>query len=50
MKKFWWKDDAALPQRLVRLYKALADERRFRMLKKLATESYSLQEMADELG
>lgn len=43
-------DDAAPPQRLVRLYKALADERRLRMLKKLATQNYSLQEMADELG
>jgi DNA-binding transcriptional ArsR family regulator len=43
-------DDAAPPQRLVRLYKALADERRLRMLKKLAAQAYSLQEMADEMG
>lgn len=42
-------DTAAPPQRLVRLYKALADERRLRMLKKLAVQEYSLQEMADEL-
>jgi DNA-binding transcriptional ArsR family regulator len=43
-------DNGAPPQRLVRLYKALADERRLRMLKKLAMGAYSLQEMADELG
>ncbi len=43
-------DNSAPPQRLVRLYKALADERRLRMLKKLATQCYSLQEMADEMG
>jgi len=43
-------DNSAPPQRLVRLYKALADERRLRMLKKLAADAYSLQEMADELG
>jgi len=43
-------DNSAPPQRLVRLYKALADERRLRMLKKLAANGYSLQEMADELG
>jgi DNA-binding transcriptional ArsR family regulator len=36
--------------RLVRLYKALADERRLQILKKLATESCTLQEMADSLG
>lgn len=43
-------DSSAPPQRLVRLYKALADERRLRMLKMLATQAYSLQEMADEMG
>jgi DNA-binding transcriptional ArsR family regulator len=43
-------DSSAPPQRLVRLYKALADERRLRMLKKLAIQGYSLQEMADEMG
>lgn len=43
-------DSSAPPQRLVRLYKALADERRLRILKKLATQAYSLQEMADEMG
>ena len=38
------------PVRLVRLYKALADERRLRILKMLMTRSYSLQEIADEFG
>lgn len=38
------------PARLVKLAKALADERRLRILKKLATGSYTLQEMADDLG
>jgi len=36
--------------RLVRLTKALGDERRLRILKKLATGSYTLQEMADDFG
>src|SRR5258708_3683117 len=36
--------------RLVRLYQALADERRLRLLKLLTTRSYSLQELADEFG
>ena len=36
--------------RLVRLYQALADERRLRLLKMLATRSYSLQELADAFG
>jgi DNA-binding transcriptional ArsR family regulator len=36
--------------RLVRLYKALADERRLRILKMLTTRSYSLQELADAFG
>jgi DNA-binding transcriptional ArsR family regulator len=38
------------PARLVKLAKALADERRLRILKKLATGSYTLQEMAEDLG
>jgi DNA-binding transcriptional ArsR family regulator len=44
------KDSSIPPVRLVRLYKALADERRLRILKMLTTRSYSLQEMADEFG
>jgi len=43
-------DKNAPPARLVKLAKALADERRLRILKKLATGSYTLQEMADDLG
>jgi DNA-binding transcriptional ArsR family regulator len=43
-------DSNAPPVRLVRLYKALADERRLRILKMLMTKSYSLQELADEFG
>ena len=38
------------PARLVKLAKALADERRLRILKKLASGSYTLQEMAEDLG
>lgn len=38
------------PMRFVRLMKALADERRLRILKKLTTGSYSLQEIADDFG
>ena len=38
------------PARLVRLVKALADERRLRVVKRLATGSYTLQEIADEFG
>jgi DNA-binding transcriptional ArsR family regulator len=38
------------PVRLVRLYKALADDRRLRILKKLTTGSYTLQEIADDFG
>jgi DNA-binding transcriptional ArsR family regulator len=38
------------PTRLVRLYKALADERRLRILKMLMTKSYTLQEFSDEFG
>ncbi|HEX6484800.1 MAG TPA: winged helix-turn-helix domain-containing protein [Ktedonobacteraceae bacterium] len=44
------KDSAIPPARLVRLYKALADERRLRILKMLMKRSYSLQELADEFG
>jgi DNA-binding transcriptional ArsR family regulator len=44
------KDSTIPPVRLVRLYKALADERRLRILKMLMTRSYSLQEIADEFG
>ncbi|HKV59011.1 MAG TPA: metalloregulator ArsR/SmtB family transcription factor [Ktedonobacteraceae bacterium] len=40
----------APPVRLLRLAKALADERRLRILKKLSTESYTLQELADDFG
>ena len=43
-------DGHAPPARLVRLYKALADERRLRILKLLMSRSYTLQEMADEFG
>jgi DNA-binding transcriptional ArsR family regulator len=43
-------DIATPPVRLVRLMKALADERRLRILKKLSTGSYSLQEIADDFG
>lgn len=42
--------DDAPPERLVTLYKALADERRLHALKKLATNMYTLQELADMLG
>lgn len=38
------------PARLIKLYKALGDERRLRTLKKLATGDNSLQELADHLG
>jgi DNA-binding transcriptional ArsR family regulator len=38
------------PARLVKLAKALADERRLRILKKLATGSFTLQEMAEDFG
>jgi DNA-binding transcriptional ArsR family regulator len=43
-------DNNVPPARLVKLAKALADERRLRILKKLATGSYTLQEMAEEFG
>ncbi len=38
------------PARLVRLLKTLADERRLRVMKKLATGSYTMQEIANEFG
>lgn len=38
------------PARLIRLVKALADERRLRVVKRLAAGSYTLQEIADEFG
>ncbi len=40
----------APPARLVKLAKALADERRLRILKKLATGSFTLQELAEDQG
>ncbi|MGI8857467.1 MAG: ArsR/SmtB family transcription factor [Thermomicrobiales bacterium] len=42
--------DDAPPERLVLLYKALGDERRLHILKKLATAMYTMQELADMLG
>ena len=38
------------PTRLIKLYKALGDERRLRTLKKLSVSDHSLQELADFLG
>ena len=38
------------PARLVRLLKTLADERRLRVMKKLATGNYTMQEIANEFG
>lgn len=43
-------DRSIPPAHLVRLYQALADERRLRVLKLLKARSYSLQELADEFG
>lgn len=43
-------DSNTPPVQLVRLFKALADERRLRILKMLMARSYSLQEFADEFG
>jgi len=43
-------DSSTPPLRLVRLIKALADERRLRILKMLMTGSYTLQEIADDFG
>lgn len=43
-------DSEPSPSRLVLIYKALADERRLQVLRKLAVEQLTLQEMADFLG
>ncbi|HZS87158.1 MAG TPA: helix-turn-helix domain-containing protein [Chloroflexota bacterium] len=43
-------DAEAAETRLVRLYKALADERRLRVLRSLVSGTYTLQELADEQG
>jgi DNA-binding transcriptional ArsR family regulator len=43
-------DASAPPVHLLRLVKALGDERRLRLLKKLSTGAYTLQELADEFG
>jgi DNA-binding transcriptional ArsR family regulator len=43
-------DENVPPARLVKLAKALADKHRLRILKKLTTGSYTLQEMAEDLG
>ena len=43
-------DNNVPPARLVKLAKALADERRLRILKKLATGSFTLQEIAEDFG
>jgi DNA-binding transcriptional ArsR family regulator len=43
-------DASAPPAHLLRLTKALGDERRLRILKKLSTGSYTLQELADDFG
>lgn len=43
-------DASAPPAHLLRLAKALGDERRLRILKMLASERYTLQELADAFG
>jgi DNA-binding transcriptional ArsR family regulator len=43
-------DASAPPVHLLRLAKALGDERRLRILKTLSSRSYTLQELADEFG
>ncbi|HEV8420740.1 MAG TPA: metalloregulator ArsR/SmtB family transcription factor, partial [Actinomycetota bacterium] len=43
-------DRAAPPPRMLRLYKALADEKRLRILKRLVTGKATLQELADSVG
>jgi DNA-binding transcriptional ArsR family regulator len=43
-------DRTAPPPRLLRLHKALADEKRLRMLKALTVSSATLQELADRFG
>ncbi len=48
--EFALRDQSIPPTRLVRLYKALADERRLRILKLLMTRNYSLQELSEEFN
>ncbi|MBE3561021.1 MAG: winged helix-turn-helix transcriptional regulator [Ktedonobacteraceae bacterium] len=48
--EFVARDTTVPPVQLVRLYQALADERRLRILKLLKTRNYTLQEIADEFG
>jgi DNA-binding transcriptional ArsR family regulator len=43
-------EEAEPPGRLVRMHKALGDEKRMRMLRALATSSATLQELADRFG
>lgn len=43
-------DQAAPPARMVRLYKALADEKRLRILKRLEAGKATLQELAESVG
>jgi DNA-binding transcriptional ArsR family regulator len=43
-------DDGAPSPRMVRLYKALGDEKRLRILKRLTEGQATLQELADEVG
>lgn len=43
-------DPTAPPARLLRLYKALSDDKRLRILKVLARSSATLQELADAVG
>lgn len=43
-------DPSAPPSRLVRVHKALGDERRLRMLKAIAVSGATLQELADRFG
>lgn len=44
-------DEREVPSaRMVRLYKALSDEKRLRMLKRLVDASATLQELADPVG
>ncbi len=43
-------DPDAPPERLVRLGKAIGDERRLRILRRLAEGNWTLQELADHFG
>jgi DNA-binding transcriptional ArsR family regulator len=43
-------EGSAPPTRLVRLHRALGDEKRLRMLKAIATSTATLQELADRFG